>query len=582
MDSGPLLGIASRTLSANFEGSLTTGKLSPIRALAVDGLELRLRELPVLPGREASAPPIEQDEGEDEDTSAESVPTERAEAVLLRFISLSEAISKGRGGGRVGAVRDRLAKSSTLRVDHASVSAPDGAVLLRNLHGQISRKDDQMGLAVALELGRGGILSLDGTLTEAGLEGARVRLDRVPVGDTLNELLGERLSVREALLSASLQHVRWAHGHSWQVQADLDRFTAGEGALGASFVTLPAMHLEGRLVGATDSAHLALEDGRWEVAGIGGDLLAEIGPLGGDETAHFQVSTDVRQLPLGKLLGSLPEQVMPRNWSEEIKGTMDMVLVVSGPLHQRPNWTLDWNGDFSRMVLVSGELAGEVERLQGPFEHAFRGRLEGDEPVPRLVGGQDPHFVPIRRISSHLVNAVVSTEDAGFFGHSGFSPYELKEAMLENLREGGGRGGSTITQQLAKNLFLSGDRTLARKLQEAIIAWRLESDLPKERILEIYLNIAEWGPGLYGIRDAADHYFGRSPRVLRPEEAAFLASLLPSPRRYHGYYHGHGVTRNRQALVQDILRTMHRMGRLQRRAFLLALDEPIEMIPCSW
>ena len=154
--------------------------------------------------------------------------------------------------------------------------------------------------------------------------------------------------------------------------------------------------------------------------------------------------------------------------------------------------------------------------------------------------------------------------------------------MLENLREGKGRGGSTITQQLAKNLFLNSERSLARKLREAILAWRLETDLPKERILEIYLNIAEWGPGLYGIGDASEHYFGRAPRVLRPEEAAFLASLLPSPRRYHGYYHERGVSRNRQALVQDILNSMHRMGRLQRRALLLALDEPIEMISCSW
>ena len=186
--------------------------------------------------------------------------------------------------------------------------------------------------------------------------------------------------------------------------------------------------------------------------------------------------------------------------------------------------------------------------------------------------------------SSWLRYAVISTEDAGFFQHSGFDVSELKEAMLENLREGDGRGGSTITQQLAKNLFLSGERTLSRKLQEAVIAWRLETTLPKERILEIYLNIAEWGPGLYAIKDAADHYFNRTPAVLKPEEAAFFASLLPSPIRYHRYYPlgGRGLTQNRHERVQEILRTMHRMGSLDSRQYHLARGETVELARCRF
>ena len=366
------------------------------------------------------------------------------------------------------------------------------------------------------------------------------------------------------------------------MEGRLSDLTAGEGFLGPSFVTLPSMELRGKLIADTEQGRLTLDEGSWQISEISGELSGNIGPLGSQETSEFGLRTDVQQLPLGKLLGSLPEALLPSSWSEEITGTMDLQFGVSGALHHREEWSIDWTGDFSRMVLASGELASQVERLQRPFEHSFRGRNKEDKDIARLIGGMDPHFTPLRGISSHLINAVVSTEAAGFFGHSGFAPHELKEAMLENLRQGGGRGGSTITQQLAKNLFLSGERSLARKLREAIIAWRLETDLPKERILELYLNIAEWGPGLYGIGDAADHYFGRSPRVLRPEEAAFLASLLPSPRRYHGYYHERGVTRNRQALVQDILKSMQRMGRLEERALALALDEPIEMISCSW
>ena len=585
MDDGPLLGLAVRTLSAHFEQSLIRGSLSPIRALAVDGLELRLRDLPALLGSSDSErleeDSVESDEPQLAEQSGRSA-TQRAEALLLRLIELSAAIDSGRGGTRVAMVKERLAETSTVRVDNTSIDAPDGRPLLHNLHGQISRKSAKMGLALALNLEGGGIASLDGTLTSNGLEGARVRLEQVPIADALNLALGDKLSVREALLSASLRHLAWSDGHGWELEAGLSELTAGEGILGPTFVTLPALQIEGRLVVDADKPQLKISEGNWQIAEISGALDGQVGPLGSDEPPRFEFSTDILRLPLGKLLGSLPEALLPSSWSEEITGTMDLQMSVDGPLRERARWSIDWNGDFSRMVLASGELASEVEQLHRPFEHAFRGRSKGDPPLARLIGSNNPRFTPLRHISSHLINAVVSTEDAGFFGHSGFEPHELKEAMLENLREGGGRGGSTITQQLAKNLFLSGERSLARKLREAIIAWRLETDLPKERILEIYLNIAEWGPGLYGIGDAADHYFGRSPRVLRPEEAAFLASLLPSPRRYHGYYHERGVSRNRQALVQDILQSMHRMGRLERRAFLLALDEPIEMIGCSW
>jgi len=194
---------------------------------------------------------------------------------------------------------------------------------------------------------------------------------------------------------------------------------------------------------------------------------------------------------------------------------------------------------------------------------------------------EDPEFVPYDQISRHLINAVISTEDSGFFMHSGFEEESIREAMLENLREGEGRGGSTITQQLAKNLFLSGERTFARKLKEAVIAWRLESELPKERILELYFNIAEWGPGLFGARDGARHYFDRKPGRLRPEQAAFLASLLPSPVRYHQNNHPRGLSSKRFRVIQRILRTMNSHGRLSAQEFHLARGAPIDLTRCD-
>ena len=142
-------------------------------------------------------------------------------------------------------------------------------------------------------------------------------------------------------------------------------------------------------------------------------------------------------------------------------------------------------------------------------------------------------WVPLARISPYLRQAVVAAEDASFFTHEGFDWEGIKDAALYNLEAGElKRGGSTITQQLAKNLYLSSERSLLRKAREMLITRSLEQHLTKERILELYLNIAEWGHGVYGAEAAARHHFKKSARHLTSDEAAWLAAILPSPRRY--------------------------------------------------
>lgn len=142
-------------------------------------------------------------------------------------------------------------------------------------------------------------------------------------------------------------------------------------------------------------------------------------------------------------------------------------------------------------------------------------------------------WVPLSRISRHLQHAAIAAEDASFFMHEGFDWEGMKDAAIHNLEAGElKRGGSTITQQLAKNLYLSTERSLLRKAREALITRSLEHHLTKERILELYLNVAEWGNGVYGAEAAARHHFGKSAQELTAEEAAWLAAILPSPRRY--------------------------------------------------
>jgi monofunctional glycosyltransferase len=141
------------------------------------------------------------------------------------------------------------------------------------------------------------------------------------------------------------------------------------------------------------------------------------------------------------------------------------------------------------------------------------------------------HWVPLNRISRWIIDAVVNSEDARFFDHDGIDIVET-EVVLEKAVERGriGRGASTITQQLAKNLWLGEDRTVWRKLREMILARRLEV-LGKERVLELYLNVAEWGDGIYGAEAAARYWFHKSAAEVAPEEAAVLAAMLPAPRK---------------------------------------------------
>ncbi len=142
-------------------------------------------------------------------------------------------------------------------------------------------------------------------------------------------------------------------------------------------------------------------------------------------------------------------------------------------------------------------------------------------------------WVPLAHMSSHLTRAVLAAEDAAFYRHKGFDWDGLKEALTRNFERGQlRRGGSTITQQLAKNLYLSPEKNLLRKGHEAMLARELERALPKKRILELYLNVAEWGHGVFGAEAAARHHFGKSAEDLSPAEAALLAAMLPSPRRY--------------------------------------------------
>jgi monofunctional biosynthetic peptidoglycan transglycosylase len=206
-----------------------------------------------------------------------------------------------------------------------------------------------------------------------------------------------------------------------------------------------------------------------------------------------------------------------------------------------------WRGRFAAWglalaaagaVLVAGDascLFLQVCWLRGhqPATTAFMRigleRLQARAPGARLAY----RWVPYGRISANLKRAVIASEDQRFLEHHGFDVEAIEKAYARNARRGVvRRGGSTISQQLAKNLFLSPRRSYLRKAQEALITVELECLLSKRRILELYLNVVEWGGGIYGAEAASRHYFETPAADLTPEQAARLAAMLPRPRFY--------------------------------------------------
>jgi monofunctional glycosyltransferase len=142
-------------------------------------------------------------------------------------------------------------------------------------------------------------------------------------------------------------------------------------------------------------------------------------------------------------------------------------------------------------------------------------------------------WVPLSSISPYVMKAVIIAEDDKFWSHEGFDFEAMQKALEKDIKKKKVKaGGSTISQQLAKNLYLSPSKNPIRKLKEAILTWRMENNLSKRRIMELYLNVAEWGDGIYGIEAAARKHFGKSAAGLTAREAATLASVIPNPRRY--------------------------------------------------
>ncbi|MEJ8801655.1 biosynthetic peptidoglycan transglycosylase [Pontibacter sp. H249] len=209
-----------------------------------------------------------------------------------------------------------------------------------------------------------------------------------------------------------------------------------------------------------------------------------------------------------------------------------------------------------------------IQKINGSFVHTV---YEYGKPVRTFtVGPANPFYVPINQISRHLRNAILTAEDAGFYSHEGFHEEAFRQAIIKNIEEGEfARGASTISMQLVKNVFLERKKTVARKVEEAIIVWLIENlDLvSKNRMFEVYLNIIEWGPDVYGAKDASRFYFGKQPNELSLNEAIFLTSIIPSPKRFRSSFDSYGNLRSHKGYYYRLV------GGIMRRRGLITQEE---------
>lgn len=274
---------------------------------------------------------------------------------------------------------------------------------------------------------------------------------------------------------------------------------------------------------------LSLENGRVGLSNVQVQVAGSIAALEDDLTLSLRVK--VPETPCQDLLAAAPRALLPQLEGLRLGGSFALDSSVDFDTRSPKDTRVEWNFDNGCSVLETPE-AVDPQRFREPFQHYV---LDADGRAMEITTGPTTdHWVPLKDITPNMETALIVCEDSRFFSHNGFDNKAIRDSIIDNLQAGHFvRGGSTLSMQLAKNLYLGREKTLSRKLQEAAFTLLLEERLSKEDILELYLNVVEFGPGIYGIRSAAAHYFNSHPGELSLAQALYLASVLPSPKANH-------------------------------------------------
>jgi hypothetical protein len=362
---------------------------------------------------------------------------------------------------------------------------------------------------------------------------------------TLPHSEDERLRLTWLSLSSNRSGAHLAASGTWVAEQEVpfaigmqygsdDRLSGG-----ARFAIPDAAHA------APESLSLAIEgrvhqDRRHRIVTIGDSLRVRIGRLafrigGRLERAapRIELHVDATHFTAEDVRSSLPRPVLGILEGLSVSGSWDHHAWIDLDFSKPDSVQLGADVVAHGLRLESDANHPPLTNLDAPFTALVH--LPKDRLVPRDLSEANPHFVPLARMDSTLVHAVITNEDGGFFRHRGFNLQAVRGSIADNIRAGRfRRGAGTITMQLVRNLYLGHERTLSRKGQEVVLAWVLEhlSGVDKSRMLEIYFNIIEWGPDVLGADEAARYYFGHDVRRLSVPEALFMTTVLPAPTKW--------------------------------------------------
>jgi membrane peptidoglycan carboxypeptidase len=272
------------------------------------------------------------------------------------------------------------------------------------------------------------------------------------------------------------------------------------------------------------------------------------------------------------MFDSMPQAFVPKLRGMTMAGSFSLRSGFSLDSRHPDDMMIDWDlKNHCRITKAPPEI--DVLRFAGPFMRKVYDE-KGDK-VDIVSGPGTPDWVPLHAISPFLEAAVTTTEDGGFRNHGGFDKTAIKNSIRDNLRAGRFlRGASTISMQLAKNLYLEREKNLSRKLQEAVLTTYLEQSLTKDEILELYFNIVEFGPMIYGIGPAAAHYFDTSASDLSLGQALFLTSILPAPKRTYFSQNGQ-VSKGWAGYLRRLMKIMRDRKKINDQELLDGVSEVI-------
>ncbi len=431
---------------------------------------------------------------------------------------------------------------------------------------------ENMKITVTAELEGGGTLDGEATYAAGGIEGRLVFAGAR--AEDLAPVLGR--SLPDGVMGAwdgelTLRSRPELSAGELMARVTTHDFSISDSRVAAVPVGPLALGLE--VAGAWDLARreLRVRDAVFSVGehaelSLHGSLVAKL-----DSGAAFEAQLELMVEDGARLGAVLPPVLRPPAEAPQLVGPLTGAWSLRGRLKEPETWVVAGKLDLAAM---KAKARASASPLRGGFSYRALGAKGGEREV--IIGHGNRDYVPLAELPRHIGDAVLASEDAGFYAHQGFDFDEIKQSALAVAQSGRAvRGGSTITQQLAKNLYLSREKTYARKVREAQVTLGLESSVSKARLLEIYLNAIEWGPGVYGIGAAAKVYFGKDARELSAREAAFLASIIPSPVSSYARVARGELGSRRADMLEEILTRMSMQGRLDEDAYLRALRDQL-------